>query len=89
MKYVVWKHHISEHFENGNIPLSAGAGAGGTVFTNYNKMLEYLKRDGRDWHVTELEVDESEIDFNFKNNYMATILVDKFSKSGFKKIKNK
>ena len=49
--------------------------------------MEYLKKDGREWYVAELEVDETELEFNFKQNYVATILVNRISKTGYKPIK--
>ena len=80
-----WKHHISEHFENGLCPTSPnGAGKGGTVFTDYSKMIEYLKKDGRRWHIAELELKNEPLIFEFGNNYMATIPFDKISTHGFK-----
>jgi|TARA_R110000751_G_scaffold15422_4_gene50027 hypothetical protein len=87
MKSIVWKHHISEHFKDGTLTTDGGAGVGGTVFMDYEKMVEYLKKDGREWYVAELEVDETELEFNFKQNYMATILVNRISKTGYKPIK--
>lgn len=79
-----WKHHISEDFENGKMPIESGAGKGGTIFLDYKTMIDYLKNDGRRWHVAELDLDRDPIIFNFDNNYMATIDIDKPSKSGFK-----
>jgi hypothetical protein len=87
MKSIVWKHHISEHFKDGTLTTDGGAGVGGTVFIDYEKMMEYLKKDGREWYVAELEVDETELEFNFKQNYVATILVNRISKTGYKPIK--
>lgn len=76
-----YKHHISEHF-NGSDSHN-GAGAGGTIFLDYEKMLRYLKADGRKWHVAELCLRDCPIRFDFENDYMATILVDWASESGF------
>lgn len=82
-----WKHHISEHFEDGGTPTSPnGAGAGGTIFLDYDKMICYLKEDGREWHVAELEVYEDELLFEFNCNWMATILCNRLSKIGFVKL---
>lgn len=83
-----WKHHISSDFENGKIPTHPnGAGKGATIFIEYEKMIEYLKKDGRRWHIAELELKNELLFFQFNNNYMATILVDKISKDGFKPLK--
>lgn len=76
-----WKHHISEHFKGTDI--ENGAGAGGTIFLDYDRMIEYLKKDGRAWHVAELDLLYTPIRFDFKNDYMATILTDWPSVSGF------
>jgi hypothetical protein len=79
-----WKHHISEDFETGKCPTKPnGAGKGGTVFTNYFKMIEYLKKDGRLWHIAELELINEPLVYEFQNDYMATILINKRSKHGF------
>ena len=80
-----WKHHIAQHFEDGDLSTDGGAMKGSTIFTDYNKLLEYLKKDGRDWYVAEIEVEEYEID-PYLCGYMATILVDRMSNTGFKKI---
>ena len=54
----VWKHHISEHFYNGTNPIKGvGAGKGATIFLDYNKMVEYLKKDGREWCVAKIYID--------------------------------
>lgn len=83
----VWKHHISEHFENGAIPCrNNGAGRYSTVFTNYGEMIDYLRRDGRKWHIAKLRVKRSELVFNMGCEYMASILVARGSREGFKPI---
>lgn len=80
-----WKHHISEHFEENDLHLKEnGAGAGGTIFTDYHKMIDYLKADGRKWHVAELILIQTPIVFEFGNDFMATILIDWVSIEGFK-----
>lgn len=86
MKSKIWKHHIAEHFENGTLTQdNASAAAGSTVFTDYDGMIEYLKRTRQRWYIAELEVDESEIRL-YKNGPMATILVDKPTTTDFKYI---
>ena len=81
---LAWKHHISEDFESGNCPLHPnGAGKGATIFINYEKMIEYLKKDGRRWHVAELLLENEPLIFEFGNNYMATIQRDYLSQRGF------
>lgn len=84
-KGFAWKHHLAEDFENGTCPTHPnGAGKGSTIFTDYDKMLRYLKRDGRRWYVAELVLDFEVIQYGFGNSYMATILSNKSSKEGFK-----
>lgn len=87
MKYTgrAWKHHISEHFNDSDSD-GNGAGAGGTIFLDYDKMLKYLKSDGRKWHVAELCLHDCPIRFDFANDHMATILIDWVSESGFSPI---
>ena len=82
---LAWKHHISEHFESGSCPANLnGAGKGATIFIDYNKMIEYLKKDGRHWHVAELKLQNELLVFEFGNNYMATIQSSCLSDQGFK-----
>ena len=69
-----WKHHIAEHFEEGSLITDAYPAIGSTVFTDYNLMIDYLKKDGRKWYIAELIVEANEIK-PFKNGYMASILV--------------
>ena len=71
-----WKHQIAEHFEDGTLTTDAFPALGSTVFTNYEKMVSYLRKDGRRWYIAELEVNEEEIE-PFKNGFMATIKVIK------------
>jgi len=70
---IIYKHHLSEHFESGKIPINGGIGRNATVFTDFDFMKMYLKKDGRDWHYCEADIDINDLLFNFKNNYMATI----------------
>lgn len=89
VKYIsgkAWKHHISENFSK-NKSLKNGAGKGGTIFLNYEKMIEYLKKDGRDWHIAELELNNDPVKLEFNNDWMATILINKKSITGFMALK--
>jgi hypothetical protein len=81
-----WKHHIAKDFEKGLAPIEGGAGKGGTIFFDYDKMVEYLKDDGREWYVAKLELDHDPVKFNFGCDYMGTILINKLSKEGFKPV---
>lgn len=81
-----YKHHISDNFINGNTPICSGPAKGSTIFLNYDKMLDYLREDGREWHVCEIEVEKQEYVLNFGNDWMATILVDKPAIKHFKKL---
>ena len=79
----VWKHHVSEHFEeNPKLLHNNGVGIGGTVFTDYDKMKEYLKQDPRRFHVVELEMEPYEI--KMINDFMGVSLVRRISKTDFK-----
>jgi hypothetical protein len=49
-------------------------------------MMEYLKKDGRKWHIAELELKNIPIVFEYGNDYMATTLENIPSKEGFKPI---
>lgn len=82
---VAYKHHIAEHFENGScVTHPSGAGAGATIFLDYKKMVDYLKKDGRSWYVAELQLNKEFLIFEYDNDYMATIQKDCISKKGFK-----
>lgn len=84
---LAWKHHIAEHFENGLcVTHPNGAGKGATVFTDYQKMIEYLNDDGRKWYVAELKLENELLNFEFGNDYMATIKSNCLSEEGFKPI---
>jgi hypothetical protein len=80
-----WKHHIASDFQNG-MPTSGGAGKGGTIFLDYYKMLDYLKKDGRDWYIAELDLKDNLVKYEYGNDYMVTTLVNIISKKGFKPI---
>ena len=81
----VWKHHIAKDFQDGTLITDAYPAIGSTVFTDYDLMIDYLKRDGRRWYIAELDVDETEIEI-LENGYMATIKVIKKPKEEFKYI---
>lgn len=82
---LAYKHHISEHFEEDpSLVFDNGAGKGGTVFLDYDKMVDYLMNDGRRWHICTLEVNINELKFEFNNDWMATILVNKKAIDYFK-----
>ena len=84
---LAWKHHIAENFETGKSPLHPnGAGKGATILLNYHKMLEYLLTTKRRWYICEIEVSPDELLFEFGNDYMATILVDRLSEKGFRPV---
>lgn len=81
-----WKNHISSNFKNGNAKLDAGAGKGGTIFLDYDKMIAYLLEDGRQWHAAELDLTSELLLYEFGNDWMATILRDIPSIGGFNPI---
>ena len=81
---LAWKHHISEDFNDNNI--SNGAGKGGTIFIDYEKMLNYLKEDGRNWHIAELNLYNEPLIFKFKDKWMANVTRNILSNKGFKKL---
>lgn len=79
-----WKHHIASDFIYKLSPTSPnGAGKGGTIFLDFDKMLDYLKCDGREWYIAELSLSETPITFDFGCDYMATIQTDLLSEEGF------
>lgn len=71
----VWKHHIAESFErNPSLVEGNGAGKGGTVFTDYEKMKEWISRnDSRKFYAAPIMVELEDLDFNFPEPYMATM----------------
>ena len=78
------KHHIAEHFESGKMPKNCGAAKGSTIFTNYDKMIEYLTLDGRRWYILELELVNEPVLYEFGCDHIATISRDIYGKGGFK-----
>lgn len=81
-----WKHHISEDFEKDPSLLGKGNGpdAGATVFLDFDKMVEYLNKTGRRWHVCEFVCTKNDLEFIYPdNNWMARIKVSKPSLNGF------
>jgi len=70
-----WKHHEYKDCDG----TTTGAAKGGTIFTNYDKMLEYLTtvEKERKWTVAKIELNDDPIHYEFDNDYMATLLVDK------------
>lgn len=50
-----WKHHRAEDFEKDpSLIYPNGVGKGGTIFLDYNKMIQYLKMIGGHWYICEL-----------------------------------
>lgn len=75
------EHHLSEHFiETPNLASNNGAGYGATIFLDYDKMIEYLKEDGRTWHICELDLCDNYVDYIFDNTYMVKLLESMSSK---------
>lgn len=80
-----WKHHISCDFDDNQekAPYSSGAGAGGTIFFDFDFMVKYLEENGGNWHVAELECLDTPVSYDFATDKMATILVNLPSRRGF------
>jgi len=72
----VYKAHIAEHFISGSVKLDAGVGKGGTVFLNYNTMLERLWDDSRGWYYACITVKPDDILIDPEYPYMAEMLCD-------------
>ena len=81
-----WKHHIAEDFTINGVPTHPnGAGKGGTIFLDFYFMCEYLKSDGRDWFIADLELVEEPLLLEFNSKYMANTTREIDSKRGFYK----
>ena len=81
-----WKHHSAANFtkeENPSPRHPNGAGKGGTIFIDFNAMIDYLEADGREWYIAELDLNKTPILFDMGNFGMATILTDLQSEKGF------
>lgn len=67
-----WKHHLTKQVKE----WYEGAGKGATIFLDYDFMVKYLKEDGREWSVAELELKDTPIRYDFLSKGMVTILCD-------------
>jgi hypothetical protein len=53
-----WKHHISQHFiDDPSLLHNNGPAAGAAIFLDYHFMTAFLSKDGREWHICEIEVE--------------------------------
>lgn len=82
-----WKHHVAEDFLVNGVPVEGGAAYGGTIFLDYDFMLDYLKHDGREWYIAELDLQSVSIRYDFNSTKLATVLDNVVSKEGFKPLK--
>jgi hypothetical protein len=80
----VYKHHVKAHFDKDPslYERSNGPGEGGTVFTNYDEMVEHCKAIGGEWCYCESYV--KEIDVKFISGTQGEMLVSYPSLYGFK-----
>jgi hypothetical protein len=76
---IAYKHHVSQFFiDHPTAMYSANAVLiGATIFLDFGAMLDYLRRDGRKWHVCTLNVDRGDYNHDFINMNMVTLLVEK------------
>lgn len=81
-----WKHHVAEHFEKdpGLLGPGNGAGAGGTIYLDYEYMLQQLRTDKRRWYVAELDLVDEPLVFTSTITERATTTRDIESREGFK-----
>lgn len=82
---IVWKHHIAEDYEKNGVPtLGNGVGVGGTVFLDFNRMVDWLKQnDKRAFYVAPIDMNVSELEFNQPETFMADSRVKKISVGPF------
>lgn len=59
---ILWKPHVSKDFCNGYRLENAGVGKGGNMHEDLGKLIEFLKRDGREWSIAKIECNEEEIE---------------------------
>jgi len=84
-KIRVWKHHIAKDYEINGVPtIGNGVGKGGTVFTDFDKMKDWLAHnDTRKFYFAPITMCKDELDFEFDVPFMATSLVQRTSDGPF------
>ncbi len=62
-KLNLWKHHVSEHFPSGYTPKGRidGAGVGGHMQENLAQLIEYLRKEGRQWSIAKIECELTDV----------------------------
>ena len=78
-----WKLHIASDFIANGVPLSPnGVGAGGSVYLDYNKMIDSLDGDYVTYYYCGLDLIDAPITMD--NDFIATIHCNWRSIEGFK-----
>lgn len=68
---LAWKHHIAQHFKNDpTLIYNNYADAGGTIFTNFDRMKEYLESNtSEEYYVAPIIVYEDQISYINEHEY--------------------
>tara|TARA_B100001778_G_scaffold334952_1_gene349453 strand:- start:500 stop:2074 length:1575 start_codon:yes stop_codon:yes gene_type:complete len=78
---LVWKHHIAEDFEQDpSLLYDNGVGSGGTVFTDFGKMVNWLSgNDKRRFYVVPIVMNSKDLEFDPSIPFMATSRIEQKS----------
>lgn len=67
-----WKHHRVEDFDRNPLKY-ANASKGGTIFLDYDKMIQYLKMLGGHWYICELILQDELVCLNHNQSWMVDV----------------
>ena len=56
---ILWKHHIKEDYPKG--VTVTGVGKGGHLHEDLSHLIDYLKKDGREWTVARIECADRDV----------------------------
>lgn len=58
---ILWKHHVSKDFPDGRSP-NSGAGNGGHLHEDLGALIDYCRKDGREWSLARLECKDGDVE---------------------------
>ncbi len=58
---ILWKHHVSKDFPSGRQE-NSGVGEGGLLHEDLGKLIDYCRKDGRDWSIARIECIQADVE---------------------------